>query len=198
MLPAFGRGTVCCGQLARRMSWRSTPRLGAGSLECRRATTHQEPVVSWKFVKAASYGLVAIVIVTTCAAYVLPHSRYVSRVPIDISRNFIALIQAGDLGGAYLLTDQKADVGSTLADFEANIRYQLAIDVFPANRPIKLIGTQGGFQSYGNRLRRWVTGRKTDPDQVNVDYFVGLPFEVSLRSNDRGEWRITYFQSHAM
>jgi hypothetical protein len=154
--------------------------------------------VSWKFVKAASYGLLAILIVTTGAAYVLAHSRYVSRAPIDLSRNFIALIEAGDLGGAYLLTDQKADVGSTVADFEANIRYQLAIDVFPANRPIELIGTQGGFQSYGNRLRRWVTGRKTDPDQVNVDYFVGLPFEVSLRSNDRGEWRITYFQSHAM
>jgi hypothetical protein len=152
--------------------------------------------VSWKYAKAVLYGLVAIVIVTTGAAYALAHLSYVPRAPLEISMNFIDLIQAGDLDGAYLLTNQKVSVGSSLAAFEANIRHQMAIDVFPNNRPVKLIGTHS-FQSYGNRLRRWIMGRKIDPDQVSVDYFIGLPFEVRLRSNDRGEWRIAYFQSHA-
>jgi hypothetical protein len=116
--------------------------------------------------------------------------------PLEISRNFIDRVQAGDLDGAYMLTSREASVGSSFAGFEASIRRQMGIDAFPAERPVELIGTRG-FQSYGNRLRRWITGRKIDPDQVSVDYFIGLPFEVRLKSNDKGEWRVTYFQSHA-
>jgi hypothetical protein len=41
-------------------------------------------------------------------------------------------------------------------------------------------------------------GRKVDPDQVSVDYYVGMPFEVRLRSDDAGKWRITFIQSHAI
>jgi hypothetical protein len=159
---------------------------------------HMRLAMSQKCAKAVYYGLAAVVIVATGTAYALAHLSYVPRAPLEISRNFVDLIQAGDLGGAYLLTNQKATVGSTLEAFESNIRHQLAIGAFPINRPVKLIGTQNGFQSYGNRLRRWIMGRKIDPDQVSVDYFIGLPFEVRLRSNDTGEWRITYFQSHAM
>jgi hypothetical protein len=144
------------------------------------------------------YGLAAIVIVTTGTAYALAHLSYVSRAPLEISRNFLDLIQAGDLAGAYLLTNQGAMVGSTVAAFEGNVRHQARINVFPTNRSVKLIGIHG-FQSYGNRLRRWIMGRKIDPDQVSVDYFFGPhPFEVRLRSNDRGGWLITFFQSHAM
>ena len=146
--------------------------------------------------KAVLCGLVAIAVVASGAAYALARSSYVPRAPIEISRNFIDLVQAGDLGGAYRLTNQEVSVGSSFAAFEAGIRHQMAIDAFPANRPVELIGTHG-FQSYGNVLRRWIMGRKIDPDQVSVDYFIGLPFEVRLRSNDKGEWRITYFQSHA-
>jgi hypothetical protein len=152
--------------------------------------------MSSKYAKALRYGLVSIAIMTIGAAFAVAHLSYVPRAPIEISRNFVDHIQAGDLNGAYLLTNQKAAVGSSLPAFEANIRHQLAIDVFPTTRPIKLIGTHS-FQSYGNRLRRWLMGRKIDPDQVSVDYFIGLPFEVCLRSNDTGEWRITYYQSHA-
>jgi len=159
-------------------------------------------VMSWNRTTAVLPRLAAAVvtaaIVTTGAVYALVTSSYVPRAPLEISRNFIDLIQAGDLGGAYLLTDQGAAVGSTLSAFEANIRRQLRIDVFPTDRPVELIGTRGGFQSYGNRLRRWILGRKIDPDQVNLDYFFGPPFEIRLRSNEIGEWRITFFQSHAM
>jgi hypothetical protein len=149
-----------------------------------------------KYANGALCALILIVIVTTGAAYALAHLGYVLRAPIAVSRNFVDLIQAGDLDGAYRLTNQKTSVGSSPAAFEANVRHQLGIDVFPTNRPVELIRTNP-FQSYGNRLHRWIMGRKIDPDQVIVDYLIGLPFEVRLRSNDTGEWRITYFQSHA-
>jgi hypothetical protein len=52
-----------------------------------------------------------------------------------------------------------------------------------------LIGARSAFQTYGNRLRHWIMGRKIDPDQISGDYFFGPPFEVGLKSNDRGEWK---------
>jgi hypothetical protein len=158
------------------------------------------PLWNQKGAKVTLYGLAAAIVVTTGAAHVLTRLSYVPQEPVEISRKFLDLVQAGELRGAYLLTDQGALVGRTPAAFEANVRRQLGIDAFPTSRRIELIGTGGGFQSYGNRLRRWIMGRKIDPDQVRVDYFVGagLPFDISLRSNETGQWQITFFQSHAM
>ncbi len=146
----------------------------------------------------AVLGLAAAVILAIGAGYGLARLPYLPHEPLQISRDFVDRVQAGDLGGAYLMTDRGALVGSTLAAFEANVHRQLGIDAFPTRRRVELIGARGGFQSYGNRLRRWITGRKIDPDQVSVDYVVGPPFEVRLRSDDMGRWRITFFQSHAM
>jgi hypothetical protein len=144
------------------------------------------------------HGLIAAVIVTALAAFALARVPYVPREPLAISREFVELIQAGDLTDAYRLTNHGAEVGRTLDAFEANIRHQLGIEAFPLDRSIALIGTHGGSQSYGNRPRRWIAGRKVDPDQVTVGYDFGLPFEISLTSDDAGNWRIAYFQSHAM
>ncbi len=67
------------------------------------------------------------------------------------------------------------------------------------HRTVEFIGIRGGFQSCGNRLRRRIFGRKIDPDSISIDHFVGEhPFETRLTSDDRGQWRIAFFQSHAM
>ena len=153
---------------------------------------------SWNARRHMRHGLVAAVIVTLVAAYVLARVPHVPRAPLAISREFVELIQAGALADAYRLTSQGAEVGSTLGAFEANIRHELSIEAFPADRSFVLIGTHGGVQTYGNRLRRWLVGRKVDPDQVSVDYDFGPPFEVRLKSDEAGNWQITYFQSHAM
>jgi hypothetical protein len=151
-----------------------------------------------KCAKAVRYGLAAAVILAIGAAYFLTRLRHQPDEPLQISRNFVDLVQAGDLDAAYRLTDRGTSVGSTPAAFEVNIRRQLGIDAFPTHRPVALIGARGGDQSCGNRLRRWIMGRKIDPDQVSVDYVAGPPFEVRLRSDGVGGWRITFFQSHAM
>jgi hypothetical protein len=69
--------------------------------------------MSLKYANGALYALILIVIVTTGTAYALAHLGYALRAPIAVSRNFVDLIQAGDLDGAYRLTNQKASVGSS-------------------------------------------------------------------------------------
>jgi hypothetical protein len=105
---------------------------------------------------------------------------------------------AGGRARPRLSADRRISVGSTLAAFEAKIRGQLPIDTFPTSPAAELIGSRSGFQSCGNRLRRWVFGHKIDPDIMSVDYVLGAPFEIRLTSDDQGQWRISYFQSHAM
>ena len=152
----------------------------------------------WNARRDMLHGLIAAVAVTALAAFALARVPYVPSEPLAISREFVERIQAGDLADAYRLTNQGADVGRTPDAFEANVRHELGVEAFPVDRSITLIGAHGAFQSYGNRLRRWIAGRKVDPDQVSVDYYFGPPLEVRLTSDDAGNWRIIYFQSHAM
>ena len=142
--------------------------------------------------------LVPITMSATGSGYLLSRSNCLPDAPLAISRNFIDLVRAGEFDRAYQLTDRRISVGSTLAAFEAKIRGQLPIDIFPTSPAAELIGSRRGFQSCGNRLRRWVSGRKIDPDTMSFDYLFGVPFEVRLASDDHGQWRISYFQSHAM
>jgi hypothetical protein len=116
---------------------------------------------------------------------------------LSIANRFIDLINVGDLQEAYGLTGRNAAVGETLAEFDAKLRGQLAIDAFPLRRPVSFVSLRGGGQSYGNRLRRWVMGRKVDPDLVDLDYDFGLPFEIRLAPGERGNWHVISFLSHA-
>jgi hypothetical protein len=156
-------------------------------------------VLNPRRIRQLIYSLVLAIVVATCVGYALLRSSCVPEEPLTISRNFIDLVQAGELERAYLLTDQQMDVGRTLATFEANIRWELRSDTFPTHRTVEFIGFRGGLQSCGNRLRRRMFGRKIDPDSISIDHFVGEhPFETRLTSDDKGQWRIAFFQSHAM
>jgi hypothetical protein len=141
--------------------------------------------------------LVLITMSATASGYMLSRSNCLPDAPLAISRNFIDLVRAGEFDRAYQLTDRRLSVGRTLAAFEAKIRGQLPVDTLPSGPATELIGSRNGFQSCGNRLRRWVSGRKIDPDIMSFDYVFGAPFEVRLTSDDQGQWRISYFQSHA-
>jgi hypothetical protein len=142
--------------------------------------------------------LILITMSAIGSGYVLSRSNCLPDAPLAISRNFIDLVRAGELDRAYQLTDRRSSAGRTLAAFEARIRGQLPGDTFSTSPAAELIGRRSGFQSCGNRLRRSVSGRKIDPDIMSFDYVFGVPFEVRLTSDDQGQWRISYFQSHAM
>jgi hypothetical protein len=154
--------------------------------------------LNWRRIGRLTLFLVSITMTAIGSRYVLSRSNCLPDAPLAISRNFIDLVRAGELDRAYQLTDRRISVGRTLAAFEARIRDQLGIDTFPTSPAAELIGSRNGFQSCGNRLRRWVSGRKIDPDIMSFDYVLGAPFEVRLTSDDQGQWRISYFQSHAM
>ncbi len=142
-------------------------------------------------------ALVALAVLAAAVAFGLTTRTYVPPAAIAVANNFIDRINAGDLQGAYSLTSRDAAVGASLAEFDAKVRRQLAIDAFPLRRSAIFVGLRRGGQSCGNRLRRWIAGRKVDPDVVDLDYSFGLPFEIRLRSDQRGNWRIIFFYSHA-
>ena len=139
----------------------------------------------------------ALAILVATAAFGLTARTHVPPAAIGIANSFIDRINFGDLSEAYSLTRRDAAVGESLGDFDAKLRRQLAIDAFPLHRSVTFVGIRNGGQSYGNRIRRWLSGSKVDPDVVDLDYMFGLPFEIRLASDARGTWRVVFFQSHA-
>ena len=125
------------------------------------------------------------------------HRRYIPAEAVEISRRFITLIESGDLPAAYALTTQDRLSGATFEAFEARTRNEIAQAIRLTHPPVQFVGEHNGFQTYGNRLRRWLSGRKLDPETLSLEFNVGIPFEVRLVSSGDGKWKIAYFQSHA-
>ncbi|HLH91672.1 MAG TPA: hypothetical protein VKX28_24745 [Xanthobacteraceae bacterium] len=141
--------------------------------------------------------LIALTAFAAAAGLGLTSRTHVPTAAIAVANSFIDRINVGDLQTAHRLTGRNAPVGTSLAEFEAKLRRQLAIDTFPLHRSATFAGLRAGGQSYGNRLRRWIMGRTVDPDTVDLDYSFGVPFEIRLASDERGNWHVVLFQSHA-
>jgi hypothetical protein len=88
------------------------------------------------------------------------HQRYIPPEATEISRRFISLIESGDLREAYALTTQDSLSGSTFEAFEIKAKNRISQTVFVTHPFIQWVGVRGGVQTYGNRLRRWIAGRK--------------------------------------
>jgi hypothetical protein len=141
--------------------------------------------------------LLGAVIATGTFAFWGLHQRYIPPEAVDTSRRFISLIETGNLREAYALTTQDDLSGATFEAFETRTKNRIDQIVFVAHPPIQWLGERGGFQTYGNRLRRWLAGRKLDPNLLNLEFTVGTRFEVRLVSAGEGKWKISYFQTHA-
>jgi hypothetical protein len=136
-----------------------------------------------------------VVCVLGAAVYWGLHQRYVPPDAIAAGERFLGLIKEGNLAEAYSLTTQDSLPGRTLEQFEANVHHRVAVEALTAK--VEWRGVRGGFQTYGNRLRRWLAGRKLDPDSVGLEFEAGSPVEIRLLSSPDGKWRVTYFQAHA-
>ena len=123
------------------------------------------------------------------------HRQYVPPDAIVLAERFLSLVKAGNFTEAYSLTTQDALPGRTLEQFESNVHHRIAVDALTST--VEWRGVKGGFQTYGNRLRRWLAGRKIDPDSIGLEFEAGAPIEVRLVSSPDGKWRVTYFQTHA-
>jgi hypothetical protein len=152
---------------------------------------------SWVRSKAALIFLVALLALggAGAAGYWGLHQRYVPPAAIALAEHFLSLIKAGNFTEAYSLTTQDALSGRTLEQFQANVRHRVAVDAL--TQTVQWRGVHGGFQTYGNRLRRWLAGRKIDPDLIGLEFDAGSPVEVRVVSSPDGKWRVIYFQTHA-
>jgi hypothetical protein len=143
--------------------------------------------------------LIVIALLILCglagAGYWVLHRQYVPSEAIASAERFLSLIKAGNFAEAYSLTTQDALPGRTLEQFESNVHRRVAVDALTST--VVWRGVKGGFQTYGNRLRRWLGGRKVDPDSLGLEFEAGLPVEVRVVSSPDGKWRVTYFQTHA-
>ena len=141
--------------------------------------------------------LLTVVIAAGTVAFWALHQRYIPLEAVETSRRFISLIESGNLREAYALTTQDDLSGATFEAFETRTKNRIDQTVFAAHPPIQWVGERGGFQTYGNRLRRWLVGRKLDPNLLSLEFTVGTPFEVRLVSVGEGKWKISYFRTHA-
>ena len=113
---------------------------------------------------------------------------------IRTAERFVELLKAQDLPGAYRLTTQRGGVGGSFEEFQRVVRRQWPGDGSAAVRRLDV----GPFQSYGNRLRRWLRGQPVEMPELYVEFSVGgVPFKVSERYEKNGEWKVSYFQTHA-
>jgi len=151
--------------------------------------------------KSRSKGLLLLILALIIlggaagAGYWGLHRQYVPPDAIALGERFLSLIKAGNLTEAYALTTQDALPGRTLEQFESNVQHRVAVDALTST--VEWRGVKGGFQTYGNRLRRWLAGRKIDPDSIGLEFEAGSPVEIRLVSSPDGKWRVTYFQAHA-
>jgi hypothetical protein len=126
------------------------------------------------------------------------HQSYVPPEAIALAERFLSLIKAGNFPDAFSLTTQDAMSGRTLEQFQSNVRHRVAVDSLVQKQTIEWRGVHGGFQTYGNRLRRWLAGRKINPDMIGLEFNAGgLPVEVRVVSSPEGKWRVSYFQTTA-
>lgn len=146
---------------------------------------------------------VAIISILSCGVlYWFLKQEYRPARVIHKADQFITFLQNGDVSSAYELTLKTAAVGATLAAFSerAAVQFHMKHDQIE-RREINFVRSG---QTYGNRLRRWLSGRKIDENEISIDYSIwgksgqGLfLFEVRFYKVGEDLWKISYFQSHA-
>jgi hypothetical protein len=136
--------------------------------------------------------LAALLLATAWAA---TRIQYVPREALSLSIDFVDLIRSGQIAKAHGLTTKDGGVGRDLAAFTDKVHREWGDNVDRGPAEVRHVRP---FQSYGNRLRRWISGQSTDEAETSVDLSVGgLPFEVRVVRLMGGGWRVRYFQVHA-
>ncbi len=113
---------------------------------------------------------------------------------IGTAQSFVDALRVHELERAYQLTTRQGEVDDTLAEFQAVVRQQWPTTAVAS---VRFEGVHP-FQSYGNRLRRWLRGQEADPPQLWLEFAVdGLPFTVRETRQHPGAWKVDFFESHA-
>lgn len=118
------------------------------------------------------------------------HQQHRPAAAIATAQAFVRDVEQRDYTAAFGRTLAGPATGTTPAELQANAQRQLC--------PPARVDYTAPFQSHGNRLRRWASGRALDEPQVRVE-FAGNPclFGITLRRTAQGQWKVAGFASHA-
>jgi hypothetical protein len=116
-------------------------------------------------------------------------AEHVPAVPIQTAQAFIDYLHANNYESASALTMRNGYTGKTPDELVVASRRQLC-------KLTRRVGTFP-FQSNGNRLRRWLSGREVEMPEVQVEFVGDCLFGVTLRHVGGGQWKVYNFASHA-
>jgi hypothetical protein len=156
------------------------------------------PRLSHRRYRAWAWGAAALVVLMLALAAAATRIQYIPSEAVGLSKVFVELIRVGELQKAHDLTVKDGGVGRDLTEFIDKVRRQWPGRDGDARPGVAQVRGVWPFQSYGNRLRRLISGAPAGHGETRVDFSVdGVPFEVRvIHRGDQG-WRVRYFQSHA-
>jgi hypothetical protein len=127
-------------------------------------------------------------LIAGCAAWWL-RSEHVPSEALHVAQAFVAHLDAKEFAQAYELTAKGGYVGKTPAELEVVARRQLC-------KITRVAGTFP-FQSNGNRVRRWASGREIEMPEISVEFVGSCLLGVTVRHSPTEGWRVFKFASHA-
>ena len=154
----------------------------------------------------------ALFLVLASIIYWLKNTQYVPSELVVQSVDFINKLNAKQLELAYEKTTKKGELFNGLEAFKQKYHKEffrhIHLPETATNRKIFIEHrSTSPFQTYGNRLRRRVTGKRVGTNKISLDFLLNfragkgvqrfLPFDVRWKLEQNGEWKIYYFQSHA-
>jgi hypothetical protein len=107
----------------------------------------------------------------------------------QVAHDFLQRLEARQYTKAFELTVQQGYVGKSPEELQAiSEREFCKVDRLASIFP---------FQSNGNRMRRWFSGREVDMPQVVFEFTGRCLLGVAVRKTEHNTWRVFRFASHA-
>ena len=141
--------------------------------------------------KRRHFAYIVLLVIMSVGLIFWAKAAHVQSEPIRIAVEFITHLCAKNYQAALKLIAKNGYTVKTAQELAANSDARYA-----HCGPIKLIGTFP-FQSNGNRLRRWFSGRAVEMEVVTIEFWTNCLFGVTLHHGGRDQWKIFSFGCHA-
>jgi hypothetical protein len=130
------------------------------------------------------------------SAFFAVRCTYVPESAVAKTEKFVSLVRHEKFEEAYSLVGRTAETGTDFSSFMKKISVDLPMCKSDEKLVLRYVHPA---QTYGNRIRRRLNGRRVDMERINLDYLLcgEIPFRVTLSSDAGGNWTIVNFQVHA-
>jgi hypothetical protein len=143
------------------------------------------PKHKWKYVASISI----ILFITMLGAVTWLRAPYAQTKPRKVAEEFLEHLKAGEFQKAHDLTVKSGYVGNSAKELASVLKnHCINVRRFAYTFP---------FQSNGNRLRRWLSGREIEIPEVHVEIEGSCLLGITVRHIGENEWKVSRFASHA-